>query len=717
MTVSSNKTEYSEVYRKYAMKLPLIIVVTSVGFFDVKMINAAFTDQLEPLFYYCYAFFFLGLILILEMLQKPKLIIPGLPIMAAVLLIIFRDRVLTVNIICALLFVFIILFLLQEKWERMSFAAFLIFVVVNVCFCIATGTEEKAVILCLMVGIFYCMAHFAGRDVDYRIPVTLAFFVVAFFPVSDAPIRWTYVKNAFSKVVDFTDDTFNEITYRIGGIFDIENSYSGYSEMGRLGGALSKKAREELLFTKNGGVKSLYLKGSEYSLISKGGLDGKKNLSEDYNEWFVVLINSMMDAGINDKEARCFIRVESAGIKYEYLRTHDVIYPSNLLSIDPQPEMGQMFGKGFSYRVTYAVIDYASPYYKKLLETSGEDTFHSYEEVSDYTHDVLRLDMSKFMSEEEYSRIAEKLSDASYKDEMSPYLDTSMTTDEIKDLSNEITAGCQSDYEKAKAIERYLRQYNYDLGVDLRSSDNYVEEFLFETKRGYCVHYASAMVLLLRNAGIPARFVNGYLYNTENEAVMSSDAHAWVEAYIDGVGWMSFEPTVVMSIAEDNTWGLVVKEDSDAAEYYQREESTEIMYPEETEATVNNASEKDINKKIAGQILLYVLIIAGSFALLLLIVFGLKKLWFHMLPPERKLYEIVKKTCRDIEKNLKSEEDLKLLKSNSSSIYDYLKYVENDNEKIRLNKLFDLYYRVRFRGDSVSSNELYGISVKVPEKS
>jgi len=53
MTVSSNKTEYSEVYRKYAMKLPLILVVIAVGFFDVKMINAAFTDKLEPLFYYC----------------------------------------------------------------------------------------------------------------------------------------------------------------------------------------------------------------------------------------------------------------------------------------------------------------------------------------------------------------------------------------------------------------------------------------------------------------------------------------------------------------------------------------------------------------------------------------------------------------------------------------------------------------------------------------
>ena len=77
---------------------------------------------------------------------------------------------------------------------------------------------------------------------------------------------------------------------------------------------------------------------------------------------------------------------------------------------------------------------------------------------------------------------------------------------------------------------------------------NSVDEFLFETKRGFCGHYASAFAALMRAAGIPARVVTGYYGGTYNRfadywIVAQSDAHAWDEVWIDGRGWMRVDPT------------------------------------------------------------------------------------------------------------------------------------------------------------------------------
>ncbi|MDE6666201.1 MAG: hypothetical protein K2K14_08475 [Ruminococcus sp.] len=123
----------------------------------------------------------------------------------------------------------------------------------------------------------------------------------------------------------------------------------------------------------------------------------------------------------------------------------------------------------------------------------------------------------------------------------------------IYGLAQEITAGYSSDYDKAKAIEAYFRNndYIYDLDYRKGKGDN-VEDFIFNAKRGVCYEYATAMVLLARSVGIPARYCEGYnmsqLYNNRaidtNFIVTGNDAHGFPELYIRGFGWLSFEPTV-----------------------------------------------------------------------------------------------------------------------------------------------------------------------------
>ncbi len=119
----------------------------------------------------------------------------------------------------------------------------------------------------------------------------------------------------------------------------------------------------------------------------------------------------------------------------------------------------------------------------------------------------------------------------------------------VKELAIHLTATAPTPYDRVRAIEKYLRTYEYTLEVDRPSiSQDLVDDFLFISKKGYCDYYASAMVVLARAAGIPARFVTGYASGTydiklRRFIITQADAHSWAEVYFPGIGWMPFEPT------------------------------------------------------------------------------------------------------------------------------------------------------------------------------
>jgi hypothetical protein len=119
----------------------------------------------------------------------------------------------------------------------------------------------------------------------------------------------------------------------------------------------------------------------------------------------------------------------------------------------------------------------------------------------------------------------------------------------VQRLAAEITRGKSNAYDKAKAIESYLRSYPYDLEVPAPPQGRDVADyFLFDLKRGYCDYYATAMVVLARASGLPARFVSGYSSGSYDAAnaeyvVRELNAHSWAEVYFPEIGWIEFEPT------------------------------------------------------------------------------------------------------------------------------------------------------------------------------
>jgi transglutaminase-like putative cysteine protease len=124
----------------------------------------------------------------------------------------------------------------------------------------------------------------------------------------------------------------------------------------------------------------------------------------------------------------------------------------------------------------------------------------------------------------------------------------------ITALAVSLTTSSVTPYDQALAIQNYLRQeYKYSLDIQAPPPGrDVVEYFLFDSRTGYCDYFASAMVLLARAAGIPARLASGYAPGTYNLSrlqfvVIEADAHSWPELYFPGIGWVEFEPTTSMS--------------------------------------------------------------------------------------------------------------------------------------------------------------------------
>lgn len=141
----------------------------------------------------------------------------------------------------------------------------------------------------------------------------------------------------------------------------------------------------------------------------------------------------------------------------------------------------------------------------------------------------------------------------------------------VRELTLRITRDATNDYDRVKAIERYLAEnYRYliDSPVPPPGRDA-VDHFLFDTDVGFCEQFATATMVMLRSIGVPARVAVGYTPGTKNAftgyyEVKNSDAHAWVEVYFRNYGWYEFDPTfdvppATMSLADSLPLAAVIR--------------------------------------------------------------------------------------------------------------------------------------------------------------
>ncbi|EKS8350386.1 transglutaminase domain-containing protein [Bacillus cereus] len=210
-------------------------------------------------------------------------------------------------------------------------------------------------------------------------------------------------------------------------------------------------------------------------------------------------------------------------------------YPAGLVSVEAASD------------VSYSV----DPFSEKIYTMNGDSstTLHSYK----VTYEIPEFSIENLK--------AVKTNEGQ---ETNPYFMTKYTQlpkslpQRVKDLAVNLTNDKDNRYDKVLAIENYFtdNSFTYESMNVLfpAKSQDYVDQFLFDTKSGYCNNFSTSMIVLLRSVGIPARWVKGYTEGTLDNTLASAEgedvytitndnAHSWVEVYFPEYGWIPFEPT------------------------------------------------------------------------------------------------------------------------------------------------------------------------------
>lgn len=191
------------------------------------------------------------------------------------------------------------------------------------------------------------------------------------------------------------------------------------------------------------------------------------------------------------------------------------------------------FGRNASYVLQY-YTDKPNESFLSMLEEVDLEQLLS----AAYDEEVITAEeYNSIMYQDDYAR------------QYSELVDNSGVTPEIQALADEITKGLTNDYQKAIAIERWFGEarFIYDLGFT--PDEPTAEYFIFHSKRGICTDFATASALLLRAAGIPARYTEGYALKGDSRdvygqyIVTAAQAHAYATAYIKGYGWIEIDGT------------------------------------------------------------------------------------------------------------------------------------------------------------------------------
>ncbi len=202
--------------------------------------------------------------------------------------------------------------------------------------------------------------------------------------------------------------------------------------------------------------------------------------------------------------------------------------------------------------------------------------------------------------------------------------------DRVGELAAEVTADDDNRYDKARSIESYFSRNGFayqisDVPVPGENED-YVDQFLFDSKVGYCDNYSTSMVVMLRSLDIPARWVKGFtsgevIEQGENQEaydiyeVTNANAHSWVEVYFPEKGWVPFEPTQGFPNMAEFHFNPDSTEENDDEYVAPETESEQKQLPEESETETNSSASNSSNFDVNWW---YVL---SGFAVILLITF------------------------------------------------------------------------------------------------
>lgn len=318
------------------------------------------------------------------------------------------------------------------------------------------------------------------------------------------PVQWSWLSDRAVQVFPFIEnwrnDNFDNYSFGFGSRYNIDTV--GYKTK-RLGGPV-KLSEKVMLVIETNAMDDIYLRGAVKDYYTGTSWRKIKKSKIEYNTDSLLPVPWAENTSYS----------KEISIVHQGLITSTIFAPNTLYKVGHKSD-------------------------KFFIDQDGEAVFsRSIEKKDEYVikSEIPYIDINKLRSIkanimlETYQQLPDNISKR------------------VKQLALEITSKHNNDYDKAKAIEKYLRDnYKYTLTPsELPEGSEFVDYFLFEDKEGYCTYFATSMAVLLRAADIPCRYVEGFLAkyaNSTTRNVPGTDAHAWVEVNFGQYGWLTFEAT------------------------------------------------------------------------------------------------------------------------------------------------------------------------------
>jgi transglutaminase-like putative cysteine protease len=500
--------------------------------------------------------------------------------------------------------------LAKERWLRYGLAAAAV-VYLLLCMIFKTQLTQPICVLLLIYITFCCVeiiqekkwgsrTPMMGKKIVFWLSPFLAVFLLLLLllPADQKPYDWKFVQTIWNKI----EQSRIWISQRWGNREEgFQMTFTGFSPSNELGGNVTPDRQTQLLLTNDvSGTGGLYLTGAIYNTFTGTGWEYTAQ-EEPWVTW-ADSVESLYGAYCYDPLlVSDYFHSASVTVTYEKMKTHYLFAPSKtyLVTTDSKASYdGQnagftfqkAVGYGTTYRLNFYRMNLGNDSFWEFAEAASSDTGRTAPLSAIDETESLRTAMTKYFPQMPYKLTASLLQE--HRDNIrSRYLDHPQLSPQMSAYLNTLLEGADTPIEKCKRIESKLSEYAYtQTPGDIPEGEDFLDYFLLTKQEGYCTYFATAFALLTRAADIPTRYVQGYCIPNiqgrgEVAEVTAAMAHAWPEAYFEGLGWIPFEPTPGFASARYQRWSTKSQQEAIAAQIDSEDPDALPNTPEEVPET------------------------------------------------------------------------------------------------------------------------------------
>ena len=387
--------------------------------------------------------------------------------------------------------------------------------------------------------------------------------VLMLMPVKNQPYDWKFFYDFLDKcenIIADISDKYNLVINNYDGLYNF--NYIGYSE-GADAGKGKLKDNNAVQITVGGEKinETSYLRGNicdDFTGTVWSSEEKERTLEYSIDTW--ISLYACFYFNENPEDILNYIKIRQQYVKFEDIKTKSIFAPLKSFELDSNSKTKivndgdnirwkNIQRKNTGYYYIYMDMNYSNPKLQYVINHADEVeyTWEVWNKMTEYMRknygikpdfNYTQFEKAALESSENiknvYTQVSESLSD------------------NAKNLCDEIIKNTiknpASIMDTCINLNNFISHYTYNKNVDIPQNVNVIDYFLFDAKEGYCVQYATTLTQLLRYKGIPARFIEGFSFYDgnvkSNDAfkVTGNSAHAWVEAYIEGFGWILLDP-------------------------------------------------------------------------------------------------------------------------------------------------------------------------------